>query len=140
MLWRSRMLSPKRPDKLTRSLAVLDRWGATASAAYAVAAIRHPERFAIIDERGALTFGVTEERTNALARALRDAQVCEQSTVAVMWRKHRGSIGARSFAERRRVAKGNARTRKSPACRGSGRVASAWRPSVSPPADGTARS
>ena len=61
------MLAPTRPDKAVRSLAALRRWGPTSAAAYLGAAIRHPDRTAIVDERGTLTFGEVHKRTNALA-------------------------------------------------------------------------
>jgi hypothetical protein len=82
-LWRSRMLAPMRPDKLMRTLAVLRRWGLTPAAAYGVAAICHPERTAIIDERGALTFGEVQRRTNALARLSRN-ELSWQMTLSVL--------------------------------------------------------
>jgi fatty-acyl-CoA synthase len=83
-----------RPDKLLRTLAVLHRWGLTPAGAYGVAAIRYPERAAIIDERGALTFGEVQRRTNALAQEFRAAGVGEGDTVAIMCRNHRGFIEA----------------------------------------------
>jgi acyl-CoA synthetase (AMP-forming)/AMP-acid ligase II len=93
-LRRSRMVAPMRPDKLLRTLAVLHRWGLTPAGAYGVAAMRYPERAAIIDERGALTFADVQRRTNALARAFRAAGVGEQDAVAIMCRNHRGFIDA----------------------------------------------
>jgi fatty-acyl-CoA synthase len=83
-----------RPDKLLRTLAVLHRWGLTPAGAYGVAAIRYPERAAIIDERGSLTFGEVQRRTNALAQEFRAAGVGEGDTVAIMCRNHRGFIEA----------------------------------------------
>ena len=47
-----------------------------------------------MDERGALTFAEVDARTNALARALREAGVGEQDGVAIMCRNHRGFIEA----------------------------------------------
>lgn len=93
-LWRSRMVRPARPDKLLRTLTVLHRWGLTPAGAYGVAAIRHPERPAIIDERGALSFGEVQRRTNALASAFSVAGIGEEDTVAIMSRNHRGFIEA----------------------------------------------
>jgi acyl-CoA synthetase (AMP-forming)/AMP-acid ligase II len=93
-LWRSRMLRPERPDRLIRTLGVLHRWGLTPAAAYGVGAIRYPERRAIVDERGALTFVEAQRRTNALANALGAAGIGEQDTVVIMCRNHRGFIEA----------------------------------------------
>src|ERR1700682_3996738 len=88
------MIQPVRPDKALRSLAALRRWGPTSAAAYTGAAIRCPERAAIVDERGTLSFDEVHRRTNALARELRGAGVSEQDGVAIMCRNHRGFIEA----------------------------------------------
>jgi acyl-CoA synthetase (AMP-forming)/AMP-acid ligase II len=88
------MLAPTRPDKAVRSLAAVRRWGPTSAAAYLGSAIRHPDRMAIVDERGTLTFGEVHKRTNALARGLRQSGVGEGDGVAIMCRNHRGFIEA----------------------------------------------
>jgi acyl-CoA synthetase (AMP-forming)/AMP-acid ligase II len=88
------MLKPVRPDREVRALGTLRRWGSSSAAAYAVSAIRCPDRLAIVDERGTLTFAEVERRTNALARALAAAGVGEQDGVAIMCRNHRGYIEA----------------------------------------------
>jgi acyl-CoA synthetase (AMP-forming)/AMP-acid ligase II len=88
------MLRVERPDRAARAAATLRRWGSSSAAAYAVSAIRYPERVAIVDERGALTFAEVNARTNALAWALRAAGVGEQDGVALMCRNHRGFIEA----------------------------------------------
>jgi acyl-CoA synthetase (AMP-forming)/AMP-acid ligase II len=88
------MFRPTRLDKAVRSLAVLRRWGPTPAAAYAGSAIRYPERAALIDERGTLTFAEVHRRTNALARELNRAGVSGQDGVAIMCRNHRGFIDA----------------------------------------------
>ncbi len=88
------MIAPVRPDKLVRSLAALRRWGPTPAAAYTGSAIRYPDRQAIVDERGTLTFAEVDRRTNALARSLRAHGVGEQDSVAIMCRNHRGFIEA----------------------------------------------
>jgi fatty-acyl-CoA synthase len=66
----------------------------TSAAAYGLAAIRYPERVAIIDDRGPLTFAEVQWRTNALACALRRAGLDHRDTVAIMCRNHRWSIEA----------------------------------------------
>ncbi len=88
------MVAPTRPDKALRSLAALQRWGATPAAAYTGSAIRYPDRLAIADERGALTFREVHERTNALAHELAAAGIREGDGVAIMCRNHRGFIEA----------------------------------------------
>ena len=64
------MFAPTRPDRALRSLVALRRWGPTPAAAYTGAAARYPDRLAIVDERGTLTFEEVHRRTNALAREL----------------------------------------------------------------------
>jgi acyl-CoA synthetase (AMP-forming)/AMP-acid ligase II len=86
------MVEPVRPDKAIRSLAALRRWGPTPAAAYTGAAIRYPERLALTDERGALTFAEVHGRTNALAHELATAGVSEGDGVAIMCRNHRGFV------------------------------------------------
>ncbi len=88
------MLRAERPDKAIRALAMLRRWGSSSAAAYAISAIRCPDRVALVDERGTLTFSEVHARTNALARALRAAGIGEQDGVAVMCRNHRGYVEA----------------------------------------------
>ncbi len=65
------MIQPTRPDRAVRSIRALRRWGPTPAAAYTGSAARYPDRAAIVDERGTLTFDEVQRRTNALARALR---------------------------------------------------------------------
>jgi fatty-acyl-CoA synthase len=88
------MFAPTRPDKAVRSLNALHRWGPTPAAAYTGSAIRYPERTAIVDERGTLTFSEVHRRTNALAHELRKAGIGEQNGVAIMSRNHRGFVEA----------------------------------------------
>jgi acyl-CoA synthetase (AMP-forming)/AMP-acid ligase II len=88
------MLEPARPDKGARALATLRRWGPTPAAAYGAWAIRYPQRMAIVDERGAVTFEEVHKRTNALARGLAKEGISEHEDVAIMCRNHRGFIEA----------------------------------------------
>ena len=88
------IVEPVRPDRAVRSVLTLRRWGPTPAAAYAGSAIRYPQRAAIVDERGTLTFEEVHRRTNALADELRRAGVSEQDGVAIMCRNHRGFIEA----------------------------------------------
>jgi acyl-CoA synthetase (AMP-forming)/AMP-acid ligase II len=88
------MFEPLRPDRTLHSLVALRRWGATPAGAYSGAAAREPERVALVDERGALTFSEMHLRTNALAHELRKAGISEGDGVAIMCRNHRGFIEA----------------------------------------------
>ncbi len=88
------MVAPTRPDKALRSVVALQRWGATPAAAYTGSAIRYPNRLAISDERGALTFAEVHARTNALAHQFAAAGIGPGDGVAIMCRNHRGFIEA----------------------------------------------
>jgi acyl-CoA synthetase (AMP-forming)/AMP-acid ligase II len=88
------MLKPTRPDRALRSAAALRRWGPTPAAAYAGSAIRYPDRAALIDDRGTLTFSEMHRRTNSLAAELAAAGIGEHDSVAIMCRNHRGFVDA----------------------------------------------
>src|ERR1022692_270681 len=88
------MIAPVRPDRAVRAVAALKRWGATPAAAYTGSAARFPDRAAIVDERGTLTFQEVHRRTNALANEMRSAGIKEGDGVAIMSRNHRGFVEA----------------------------------------------
>ena len=83
-----------RPDKSLRARSLLRRFGLTPAAAYGLSAIRHPDRVAIVDDRGPLTFREVDRRSNALAHALARAAVDHRDTVAIMCRNHRWLVEA----------------------------------------------
>ena len=88
------MITPVRPDRAVKSVVALKRWGPTPAAAYTGSAARFPEREAIVDERGTLTFAQVQRRTNALAHEMRAAGIKAGDGVAIMCRNHRGFIEA----------------------------------------------
>jgi fatty-acyl-CoA synthase len=88
------MIAPVRPDRAIRSVVALKRWGPTPAAAYIGSAARFPDREAIVDERGTLTFEEVHRRTNALAHEMRAAGIEEGDGVAIMCRNHRGFVEA----------------------------------------------
>jgi len=88
------LLRPMRPDKLVRVAQLYMRWGASPALGSAANAIAVPDRTAIVDEAGALTWAETHRRSNALARALRDEGVGFGDGVAIMCRNHRYFIEA----------------------------------------------
>jgi fatty-acyl-CoA synthase len=119
-LWRAGLIAPLRPDKYLRMGAAMRRVGMTATVGFAAAAQRCPDRPALIDERGTLTWKQLDERCDALAAALQArldsapdpnvaavpvpgpnvAAVATPKTVAVMCRNHRGFIEALVAANR----------------------------------------
>ncbi|MDX6606746.1 MAG: hypothetical protein QOD14_1286 [Solirubrobacterales bacterium] len=88
------LLRPMRPDKLVRTAQLYMRWRASPALGSASNAITVPDRTAIVDEAGALTWAETHRRSNALARALRDEGVGFGDGVAIMCRNHRYFIEA----------------------------------------------
>jgi acyl-CoA synthetase (AMP-forming)/AMP-acid ligase II len=83
------LIRPMRPDKLARVAQRYLHWGASPALGSAANALSVPDRTAIIDEAGALTWAETHRRSNALARALRDQGVGDGDGVAIMCRNHR---------------------------------------------------
>jgi fatty-acyl-CoA synthase len=88
------LVRPIRPDKLARIAERYIRWGASPALGSAANAITEPDRTAIIDDAGALTWAETHRRSNALARALGDEGIGVGDGVAVMCRNHRYFIEA----------------------------------------------
>ncbi len=88
------VIRPMRPDKLARVVRELARWGASPAAGIIGAAITHPDDVGLIDEKGELTFGELDRRSNALARALADEGVGPGDGIAIMTRNHRGFVDA----------------------------------------------
>jgi acyl-CoA synthetase (AMP-forming)/AMP-acid ligase II len=88
------MITPVRPDRAVKSVVALKRWSPTPAAAYIGSAARFPNREALIDERGTLTFEEVHLRTNALASEMRAAGIKAGDGVAIMCRNHRGFVEA----------------------------------------------
>ncbi len=91
-LVRAGVIRPMLPSRAIRSLDTLKRWGRSMASGYITAAIRYPNRIAIVDEHGTLTFAELDARTNALANALARRGIGEGDGVAIMCRNHRGFI------------------------------------------------
>ncbi len=86
-----------RPMGPTRLLGVLDaylRWDLTIASGFAIGAIRHPDRPAIVDDAGSLTYREVDEWTTRLAHGLGGLGVDAGSRVAVLCRNHRGFVEA----------------------------------------------
>jgi acyl-CoA synthetase (AMP-forming)/AMP-acid ligase II len=91
---RAGIVRPSRPDRVVRAVTALRRYGPTLAAGYRGCAARYPERSAIIDEAGTLTFAEVDARTNALAHGLAARGLRAGERVAIMCRNHRGFIEA----------------------------------------------
>ena len=74
-------------------LRALDRYGIL-GAATVITAARDHDRVALIDERGALSFGDLDDRTNALANEWRRRGLGPGANVAILAGNHRGFLEA----------------------------------------------
>jgi len=92
--FRSRLIRAERPDRLVRGLAQLRRYGPTPAAGYVSGAIRFPDREAVIDEVGPLTFEQVDKRSNALVNAWKARGIKGGDGIAIMCRNHRGFVEA----------------------------------------------
>ena len=85
------VVRPIRPDRLARMALAYRRWGITLPLGFAIGAIRHPDRPAVIDERGALSYAELSQRTTRLADALRD-RVPAGTRIGLLTRNHHGTV------------------------------------------------
>jgi acyl-CoA synthetase (AMP-forming)/AMP-acid ligase II len=98
---RAGLLAPIRPDRVARMAAAPVRLGTGVATLVALAAARHPDQPALIDELGTITYGELDHRAGAIAAALRDDfGVRRGRAVAVMCRNHRGFIEAAAAVSR----------------------------------------
>jgi acyl-CoA synthetase (AMP-forming)/AMP-acid ligase II len=93
-LLRTGILRPSRPDRTVRRARAFLRWGITPAAGYAAAAARCPDRPAVIDDFGSVTFAQVHERSTRIAHRLAALGVSEGSRVALLCRNHRGLVEA----------------------------------------------
>jgi fatty-acyl-CoA synthase len=90
----SGILRPYPPLALARAGRALQQWGTGPAGGFLAMATLLPDRTWVVDERGELTFGEVDQRTNRLARALQGLGVEEGDSVALMARNHRGFVEA----------------------------------------------
>lgn len=89
-----------RPDKYPRIAAAARRENMAPTYAFAAAARRCPDRPALVDERGTLTWRELDERCDALAVALQGFTGRRAQTLGIMCRNHRGFVEALVAANR----------------------------------------
>ncbi len=97
---RAGIIAPLRPDKYLRIAAVMRRQGLSMTSGFAMSAQRCPNRPALIDELGTLTYRQLDQRADALASALQALPGGAPEVVAVMCRNHRGFVEALVAADR----------------------------------------
>jgi fatty-acyl-CoA synthase len=81
------------PRRLARIVRAIERHGLLASS-IEIGAIRHPDRVAIRDERGQLSYRELHEHVNAVANGLRARGLRAGDGVAILVRNHRGFLEA----------------------------------------------
>lgn len=94
------MIAPMRPDRYLKMIAAMRREGMGMTAGFAGAPQRCPDRLALIDELGTLTWRQLDERINALAAALQQLPSGRPKVVGIMCRNHRGFVEAVVAANR----------------------------------------
>ena len=86
------MIAPLRPDKYLRMAAAGRRYGANPLVGFSLAAARAPHAVGLVDERGSLTWGELDRRTDALTVGLRTLGEGPVTTVGILCRNHRGFV------------------------------------------------
>jgi acyl-CoA synthetase (AMP-forming)/AMP-acid ligase II len=99
-LVRAGLVAPQRPDKYLRTLAVVRRQGVTALTGIGLSAVRCPDRTALVDERGSLTWAELDAHADALAVGLAEQLGDRPGPIAVLCRNHRGFIEALAASTR----------------------------------------
>lgn len=88
------ILAVERPDRLPRSVRAMSPWGQTVAGLLAGAAARYPERVAVHDDAGSITYAELWARSRAVAASLRDEGVGPGTPVGVLMRNHRDFVTA----------------------------------------------
>jgi acyl-CoA synthetase (AMP-forming)/AMP-acid ligase II len=94
VLARAGLLTPVRPDRLLGMALAVVRWGLTPATGYAAGAARHPDRVALIDDEGSLTYRDIDQRTDRLAGELGLRGVGVGTPVGLLARNGRGFVEA----------------------------------------------
>lgn len=92
VLTASGLLRPQPPLALLHGALAVVRDGVSPAAAYAYGAARHPDRAALVDDRGTVTFAEAAERSGDLAARLAGAGVSAGDPVALLCRNHRTTV------------------------------------------------
>jgi acyl-CoA synthetase (AMP-forming)/AMP-acid ligase II len=100
-LLKSGVWRPVRPSQLIAIERALRHWGQSMAALGVIAAIRYPDRPAVIDEQGSTTYAELDRRCERIAAALYAHHgIVAGSKVAVLCRNHRGFLEATLSASR----------------------------------------
>ena len=99
-LVRARIIAPLRPDKYLRIAAAGRRERMSMTSGFAMSARRCPNRAALIDELGSLTYREVDRRSDAFATALQSLPSGSPAVVGILCRNHRGFVEALIAANR----------------------------------------
>jgi fatty-acyl-CoA synthase len=91
VLYRAGLIGGGAPSETLGALKALRQYGQL-GAGITVAALKHGERTGLIDELGALSFKELNDRSDALACALRDRGLGEGDCIGILARNHRGFL------------------------------------------------
>ena len=89
---RSGIIAPVRPDRLVRVAVDWVRWDFTPGSLLAISAHRHPDRVAVVDDAGEITYAELVATVEALARSLQARGVGAADKVGVLCRNHRAVL------------------------------------------------
>jgi fatty-acyl-CoA synthase len=92
------------PRRLAALSAAAVRWGPTLATVYAAGALRHPQRPAVIDHRGSLTFRRLDARSTALAKGLRAMGLEPGEHLGLLCHNHRDFVEANVAAAKAGLA------------------------------------
>ncbi len=92
VLLRAGLLSPVRPDRLVGMGVAAARWGVTPATGYAVGAARHPDRLALVDDDGSLTWREVDARSDRIAGHLRGRGIASGDAVGLLVRNSRAFV------------------------------------------------
>jgi acyl-CoA synthetase (AMP-forming)/AMP-acid ligase II len=88
------IVKPYPPHRLARLAKALKDWGTGPAGGFTAMAILEPDRLAVVDELGELTFQELHERSNRLADSFSARGVRPGDGIALMCRNHRGFVEA----------------------------------------------
>ncbi|MGQ0577226.1 MAG: AMP-binding protein [Pseudonocardia sp.] len=98
VLVRSGVVAPVRPDRLAWMAVGAARYGFTLAGGYTAGAARHPDRTAIVDDLGRLSYAEVARRSDDLARGLAARGVSAGDRLGVLCRNHRWAVEAQVAA------------------------------------------
>jgi len=89
---RAGIVAPMRPSRLAKVALAWIRWDLTPAGLLNIATQRWPDRVAVVDDAGTLTYRELGHDVTALAKTLQYRGITERSRIAVLCRNHRGVL------------------------------------------------